>query len=96
MTKNALIKNEFSEAFQAVRAILLQHWDPIGISTEPDAQDEYDSYVPQVVVLGSEGKPADVAAYLAEIETERMWLKNDWNRCRETARAVEQYFQNGN
>lgn len=90
---DALMKNKDSEAFLAVRAILLKHWDPIGVNTEPDAQDEYDDYVPQVVVFGWAGKPDEVAVYLAEIETRLMGLKNDWDRCVATAKEVEKYFK---
>jgi len=30
---------------EAIRAILLKEWDPIGVSHIPEAQDEYDRYV---------------------------------------------------
>jgi hypothetical protein len=33
---------------EAIREILLREWDPIGIAEEPDAQDEYDSYVHEI------------------------------------------------
>lgn len=56
-----------------VREILLQHWDPIGISGVPDAQDEYDAYADAVYVMLQNGKDASViAAYLIEIATNRM------------------------
>jgi hypothetical protein len=95
MSRNDPVKSELSEADQAVRAILLKHWDPIGIKTEPDAQDEYNSYVPEVVALGSRGRSADVAAYLAEIETRGMGLRGDWVRCTNTVKLIEDYFRNG-
>jgi hypothetical protein len=28
-----------------IRQVLLEYWDPIGIKDEPNAQDEYDSYL---------------------------------------------------
>lgn len=30
----------------AIAEILLREWDPIGVVDTPEAQDEYDSYVP--------------------------------------------------
>ncbi len=30
----------------AIRKILMEEWDPIGVSDIPEAQDEYDSYIP--------------------------------------------------
>ena len=33
---------------QAIRRALLIEWDPIGVGQMPEAQDEYDSYVPQI------------------------------------------------
>ena len=30
-----------------IRTILMEHWDPIGISDEPNAADEYDLYIPK-------------------------------------------------
>jgi hypothetical protein len=81
------------EAFQAIRTILLEQWDPLMQPGSPTYEDEYDSYVPQVVDLGSAGKPADVAAYLVEIETERMGLKGDWERCKKAAEMVDEHFE---
>jgi hypothetical protein len=33
---------------EAIRDILLHEWDPIGVSDEPNAQDEYDSYIHEI------------------------------------------------
>ena len=33
---------------QKVKNILMQDWDPIGVQAIPEAQDEYDSYVPTI------------------------------------------------
>ena len=61
------------EIQQQIRAVLLGHWDPIGVADEPQAQDEYDSYVGGVYrVLASGAQPAAVAEHLARIETEQM------------------------
>jgi hypothetical protein len=58
-----------------VRAILLKEWDPIGVGHEPRAQDEYDSYAPQIagMVLRDMSK-AELAALLLTIEHDLMGL----------------------
>ncbi len=42
-----------------IREVLLDVWDPIGIKDEPNAQDEYDSYVGPVLSLLSSGATDD-------------------------------------
>jgi hypothetical protein len=32
----------------AVRKILMEEWDPIGVCGEPNATNEYDSYIPKL------------------------------------------------
>src|SRR6266581_4716198 len=32
----------------AIRKVLMDHWDPIGVAGVPEAQDEYDSYIHQI------------------------------------------------
>jgi hypothetical protein len=58
-----------------LQALLMAHWDPIGVQDEPDASDEYDSYVNPLLRRLDDGADADsVAEYLAEIESRRMGL----------------------
>lgn len=60
---------------QAIKKLLLVDWDPIGISDEPHAQDEYDMYVPGIVeILSRGGNQQQLADYLLWIVTERMSL----------------------
>lgn len=63
-------------ALQAeVREVLLNEWDPISISDEPNAQDEYDSYVgPITQQLLSGGGDIPIVQQLHWIEVERMGL----------------------
>lgn len=35
----------------SVRTILMQYWDPIGIADVPQAQDEYDDYIPKILSI---------------------------------------------
>jgi hypothetical protein len=61
--------------YQHFHDILITLWDPIGVRDEPLAQDEYDSYIPQLISL-LQRKPSqyDVAQHLYLIETQRMGL----------------------
>ena len=59
----------------AIKTILLNEWDPIGISDVIEAQDEYDSYVPGIhKMLISRSTEQEVFEYLWEIETQHMGL----------------------
>ena len=58
-----------------VSEVLHYTWDPIGVRGEPNARDEYDSYVPEVCLLLQGGATAEqIAAHLDRIATERMGL----------------------
>ena len=60
---------------QAIKNILLNEWDPIGVSGIPEAQDEYDSYVPGIYKrLISRSQENEIFEYLWEIETQYMGL----------------------
>ena len=51
--------------YAAIRRILLEDWDPIGVREEPTIQDEYEAYAVGVYsILARGGTDADVAAYL--------------------------------
>lgn len=57
----------------AVRRILLEEWDPIGVRGFPQAADEYDLYIDGVYrLLASGASPKAVAEHLCTIERERM------------------------
>ena len=72
-------RNSRARAIQdSIRRVLLKDWDPIGIQDEPNAQDEYDSYVGGVYRLLVQGaSPAEVADHLATVEREAMGLKTE-------------------
>lgn len=75
MSKNVRAKQFLIEEIQK---ILLKEWDPIGIQDIPEAQDEYDSYVPDVCKLIQSKKTAsEIFDYLWGIETEHMGLSGD-------------------
>ena len=63
------------EIQDAIRAVLLREWDPIGVRDVPEAQDEYDGYVGGVYRLLANGATApELAEHLARIERDSMGL----------------------
>ena len=61
------------EIQQGIRNVLLQDWDPIHVRYEPQAQDEYDSYLGGVYrLLASGAAPPALTEPLARIEREEM------------------------
>ena len=60
-----------------VREVLMRDWDPIGVSDEPKAQDEYDRYAMRLCsrLLDETSTEAEIAVYLAHIEAESMGLR---------------------
>jgi hypothetical protein len=67
----------------------MREWDPIGVAEWPEAQDEYDGYIPHIVSLLDKGaSEQEVAKYLDAVATERMELNPDRARSLATARAL--------
>ncbi len=59
----------------AIKQILLQEWDPIGVKDIPEAQDEYDSYIGGVYSrLIRQVSERELFDYLWEVETVTMGL----------------------
>jgi hypothetical protein len=87
---------DYPDEFQAVRAILIEYWDPIDTAASGE-RGAYDPYVPQVVFLGMEGASAIVIAdHLADMEVRIMSQPNStpqqWLRCKKAAEAIVGYF----
>ena len=58
-----------------IRHVPMREWDPIGVREEPNAQDEYDSYIDDVFALiVKRASENEIAKYLLWVETERMGL----------------------
>jgi len=61
------------EIQESIRDVLLRDWDPIHVQDEPQAQDEYDSYVGGVYrLIASGASPRALAEHLARIERDAM------------------------
>jgi hypothetical protein len=66
-------KHESRRIRSEIRRVLLQYWDPIGIRDEPNAQDEYDSYLGGVYeLLLSGASDEEIANHLWRIIEERI------------------------
>ncbi|RMH78681.1 MAG: hypothetical protein D6681_19885 [Calditrichaeota bacterium] len=58
-----------------IRKVLMEEWDPIGVSDIPEAADEYDAYVPTIYrLLIRRASVQDIFDYLWWAETEHMGL----------------------
>ena len=74
---------------QKVRHVLLATWDPIGVQDIPDAQDEYDGYVPTIFSMLITRKPvSEIFEYLLWLETEHMGLSADRQRTQKIAQDL--------
>lgn len=59
----------------SIKAALISEWDPIGVGQFPEAQDEYDSYVPTIYkLLITRSTKHEIFNYLWWLETEYMGL----------------------
>jgi hypothetical protein len=65
-------KEESREVRCSIRRVFLDVWDPIGISDEPNAQDEYEGYIGRVFeLLTTGGNDKEIVEYL-------LWERNVW------------------
>lgn len=74
------------ELHRRVDEVLHYLWDPIRVAGVPQARDEYDTYVPEVVKLllqDHDGSGHAVAAYLRWVATEHMGVGCDDEHDRE-------------
>jgi hypothetical protein len=59
----------------AVKALLWEEWDPIGVNDMPEAHGEYDTYAEQVYVMLARGADAEeIARHLIWVVIEYMGL----------------------
>jgi hypothetical protein len=79
-----------AERFAArVKPVLLGEWDPIGISDEPAAHDEYDAYAPAIARLIAAGATTEsLIDHLLSIERERMGLRGNRPVAEKAARLL--------
>ncbi|MDO3382377.1 hypothetical protein [Gilvimarinus algae] len=64
-----------------IQKILIEEWDPIGVGDIPEAEHEYDSYVPELYKMLISRKPKhEIFEYIWWLETEHMGLTGDRQR----------------
>lgn len=73
----------------AIRRVLLQEWDPIGVGHIAAAADEYDSYVGQVYSLLIRRAPRhELVDFLWWAETEHMGLAGNRHKTEHVAEQL--------
>lgn len=71
----AVDKAEIRREMAAIRKVLWEDWDPIGVNDEPAVSDEYDAYAGRIHTLLQNGvTDVEMIAHLRGIETDRMGL----------------------
>jgi hypothetical protein len=81
----------------AIRHVLMDVWDPIGVKDEPNAQDEYDGYLGAVyerLVTGASDE--SIEDHLWRIVTEHMGLPAKQTDMKDTVKALRQIPLPGN
>ena len=77
------------QAFDAVRSILIETWDPLGVNGAPVAAGEYNRQVMVVVEMLEAGRErADIAEFLQRSEEELIGQDADLEICAKTAAAL--------
>jgi hypothetical protein len=77
------------ELYRAIDEVLHYIWDPIGVSSYPQARDEYQGYVPGVYKLVMGGSDEQkIAEHLGEITTVRMELPENQEQNLHTAQVI--------
>ena len=89
--------NEAMMKQNTIAEILMQNWDPIGISDEPLARDEYQPYVAMVLALLNASASVEmIASKLLDIERTQMGLAGDVNRAQNVAQIIKNSQAAGN
>lgn len=66
---------QIREIQDKIRYVLVDEWDPIGVTDLPDAADEYDRYIGGIYGLIQRGAPAsEISAHLRRLEIDEMGM----------------------
>jgi hypothetical protein len=64
--------------YRTVHSAVLHDWDPIGVGNIPEAQNEYDAYVPKLCELLESRRARDeIVGYLCWLETSQIGLSGN-------------------
>ena len=74
---------------KVIHKVFIEEWDPIGVNDIPEAQDEYDSYIPKIYkMLISRQSKHEIFEYLWWLEVEHIGLSGDRQRTEEFAEKL--------
>jgi len=91
MTSNS---DKAKQIYLAIQKALIEEWDPIGVRDVPEAQGEYDSYVPMLYDLLLLNKPdEEIFDYLWWVETEHMGLNGEKKGTEDFIKRLRYIFQ---
>ncbi len=77
------------ELLRRADEVLHYVWDPIGVSSQPAARDQYFGYLPTVFgMLKDQADPSQIAEYLNAIAAERMGLTHLTEQARRAAELL--------
>jgi hypothetical protein len=84
---------DFKTGYLKIREVLMREWDPIGVRDVPQAQDEYDSYIPKLfaMIVERQASAEDIGRHLLDIVTSNMGLSGGrfgQENCRRVAEAL--------
>jgi len=80
---------EENNLYSKVDEVIHYIWDPIGISFEPEARNEYYSYLPEIYRLVKSNAPIEIIAkHLNKIQIENIGLPSNLEKCTEIANIL--------
>lgn len=80
-------KNALSE-WKVAKSLLLEHWDPLQVRSEPHANDEYNFYANAVVKFARENNVQGLRDYLTSVERDSMGIGADVTKNESVARLI--------
>jgi len=85
-------KYSHQDLSRRVSEVLYYLWDPIGVSTAPEARSEYEDYVPQMVGMLERNEDAqELAKLLSKIRTKTMGLPENFTKDIKTAELLQEH-----
>ena len=81
-----------NELYKRTDEVLFYIWDPVGVSKEPYARDEYLAYLPQVFQLLLNNKPKEIIVeYLLSVVSDKIGLSPNKKETEEVVEILKEY-----
>ena len=85
-------ESQKTELYRRTDEVLHYLWDPCHAATSPQARNEYNSYLPSVYNLLTQGADATkISSYLTEIESKRMGSSGSADRNQEVGEVLVEW-----